>query len=85
MSKDVNQETEALNNHVAFSQSLLADQVKCTQSPEHSLIHWLSTDGLQSTGDPALLIQQQQVNPNQQQQPQQHQTSVVNTGYNMRV
>lgn len=85
MSKDVNQETEALNNHVAFSQSLLADQVKCTQSSEHSLIHWLSGDppGFQSTGDPSVLTQQQQVNTIST--IQQQQTSVVNSGYNMRI
>lgn len=42
MSKDVHQESEVYNNHVAFSQSLLADQYKCTQYAEHSLINWFS-------------------------------------------
>lgn len=95
MSKDVNQETEALNNHVAFSQSLLADQLKCTQSSEHALINWLSGDppGFQSIEQPTTLPQQQQpatvggpmglpagVIPSIQQQP------IINsTGYNMRM
>jgi len=44
MSKDSSLETEAYNNHVAFSQSLLADQFKCTKVPEHALINWFSGD-----------------------------------------
>lgn len=38
-------ETEAYNNHVTFSQSLLADQYNCTKYPEHAaLISWYSGD-----------------------------------------
>lgn len=45
MSQEVHQETEAYNNHVAFSQTLLADQYNCTQSPEHAiLLNWFSCD-----------------------------------------
>lgn len=44
MSKNTNQETEAYNNHLAFSQTLLADQYKCTKFAEHNLIHWTSGD-----------------------------------------
>lgn len=43
MSKDANLETEAYNNHLAFSKSLL-DQFKCTKFTEHSLIYWYSDD-----------------------------------------
>lgn len=43
MSKDASQETEAYNNHLAFSKSLL-DQFKCTKFTEHSLIYWYSDD-----------------------------------------
>lgn len=94
MSKDVNQETEALNNHVAFSQSLLADQLKCTQSSEHSLVNWLSGEppGFQSNEQPTTLLQQQLTSvvgpmglpagviPSIQQQP----STIIATGYNMR-
>lgn len=41
MSKDGPQETEAYNNHLAFSQRLLAEY-QCTKYPEHSLINWIS-------------------------------------------
>lgn len=44
MSKNSNQETEAYNNHLAFSQTLLADQYKCTKYTEHELINWVSGD-----------------------------------------
>ena len=44
MEKNANEETEAYNNHLAFSQSLLADQYKCTKFPEHVLINWISGD-----------------------------------------
>lgn len=45
MSKDMHQETEAYNNHVAFSQTLLADQYNCTKSSEHSLLlNWFAAD-----------------------------------------
>lgn len=40
MSQEGLQETEAYNNHVSFSQTLLADQYKCTKSAEHVLINW---------------------------------------------
>lgn len=42
MSRNSNQETDAYNNHLAFSQTLLADQYKCTTYPEHVLINWYS-------------------------------------------
>lgn len=42
MSKDSLLETEAYNNHLAFSQTLLADQYKCTKFPEHVLINWFA-------------------------------------------
>lgn len=44
MSKDTFQETDAYNNHVTFSHTLLADQYKCTKYPEHTLINWFSGD-----------------------------------------
>lgn len=44
MSRNSNQETDAYNNHLAFSQTLLADQYKCTTYPEHGLINWFSGD-----------------------------------------
>lgn len=41
MSQDSLLETEAYNNHLAFSQSLLQDQYTCTKYPEHTaLINW---------------------------------------------
>lgn len=42
MSQEVIQEKEALNNHLSFSQTLLADQYKCIKYPEHGLINWFS-------------------------------------------
>lgn len=44
MSKETFSESEAHNNHVTFSNSLLADQYKCTKFPEHALINWFSND-----------------------------------------
>lgn len=44
MSQEVHQESEAYNNHVTFSQTLLADQYKCTKFPEHALINWVGGD-----------------------------------------
>lgn len=44
LSKNSNQETEAYNNHLAFSQTLLADQYKCTKFAEHNLINWFADD-----------------------------------------
>lgn len=69
MSQEVHQETEAYNNHVAFSQTLLADQYNCTQSREHAiLLNWFA-------GDPPAYadVQQQQ----QQQQLQQQQNTMA--------
>lgn len=40
MSRNTLQEKDAYNNHLAFSQTLLADQYKCTKFAEHSLINW---------------------------------------------
>ncbi|XP_059607881.1 MAU2 chromatid cohesion factor homolog [Phlebotomus argentipes] len=42
MSRDSILETEAYNNHLAFSQTLLADHYKCTKSQEHNLINWFT-------------------------------------------
>lgn len=42
MSQEIHQESEAYNNHVTFSQTLLQDQYKCTKYPEHALINWFS-------------------------------------------
>ncbi|XP_055703771.1 MAU2 chromatid cohesion factor homolog [Phlebotomus papatasi] len=42
MSRDSILETEAYNNHLAFSQTLLADHYKCTKSTEHNLINWFT-------------------------------------------
>lgn len=44
MSKDSLLETEAYNNHLAFSQMLLAEQYQCTKFPEHNLVFWLGGD-----------------------------------------
>lgn len=44
MSKNINQETESYNNHLAFSQSLIADQFKCTKYAEHDMINWFIGD-----------------------------------------
>lgn len=44
MSKNPQQEKEALNNHIKFSQALLADQYKCSKYPENSLINWFMDD-----------------------------------------
>lgn len=44
MSKETFNESEAHNNHVSFSNSLLADQYKCTKFPEHALINWFVGD-----------------------------------------
>lgn len=52
MSKDASQETEAYNNHLAFSKSLL-DQFKCTKFTEHSLIYWYSDDAPTTVDGPA--------------------------------
>lgn len=60
MSKEAFSESEAHNNHIKFSNSLLADQYKCTKFPEHALINWFSndpppavTDSNVATGSPA--------------------------------
>ncbi|XP_055694674.1 MAU2 chromatid cohesion factor homolog [Lutzomyia longipalpis] len=42
MSRDTILESEAYNNHLAFSQTLLADHYKCTKSSEHNLINWFT-------------------------------------------
>lgn len=57
MSKDSLLETEAYNNHLAFSQSLLAEQYQCTKFPEHNLVFWLG--GGPETGHPSTQHQQQ--------------------------
>lgn len=44
LSKNSNQETEAYNNHLAFSQTLLNDQYKCTKFVENNLINWFADD-----------------------------------------
>nr|XP_040222427.2 MAU2 chromatid cohesion factor homolog [Anopheles coluzzii] len=44
MLKEPTQEIEAYNNHVHFSQNLIADQLKCTKFPEHALINWFQGD-----------------------------------------
>lgn len=44
MSQDTQNETEAHNNHLNFSKSLIDDQYKCSSYPEHSLIDWFSGD-----------------------------------------
>lgn len=54
MSKDANQETEAYNNHLAFSKSLL-DQFKCTKFTEHSLIYWYNDNDAQTMLDPSAI------------------------------
>ncbi|XP_073832028.1 MAU2 chromatid cohesion factor homolog [Musca autumnalis] len=41
MSKDVLHEKEAYANHVKYSENLIADQLRCVQSPHHALIDWL--------------------------------------------
>lgn len=41
MSKDTQYEKEALSNHVKYSESLIADQLRCVQSVHHNLIDWL--------------------------------------------
>lgn len=61
MSKDSLLETEAYNNHLAFSQTLLAEQYQCTKFPEHNVVFWLGEPGTAS---------QQQLLAMQQQQPQ---------------
>lgn len=66
MSKDVHQETEAYNNHVAFSRTLLADQYNCTNTPEHSLLLNWATNDHSSYADAKL----QQPPPQQTQQQQ---------------
>ena len=45
MSKDSLLETEAYNNHLAFSQTLLAEQYQCTKFPEHNVVFWLGDQG----------------------------------------
>lgn len=55
MSKDSMLESEAYNNHLAFSQTLLAEQYQCTKFPEHSLVFWLGDQANQQQP-----IQQQQ-------------------------
>lgn len=44
ISKEAHQESEAYANHVNFSQSLLTDQYKCANMPEHALINWVNGD-----------------------------------------
>lgn len=70
MLKEPALETEAYNNHCNFSQNLIADQLKCTKFPEHTLISWIQ-------GDPPLPIMCQEppeappaAAPQQQQQQQ---------------
>lgn len=41
MSKDAIHEKEAYANHVKYSENLIADQLRCVQSPHHALIDWL--------------------------------------------
>lgn len=54
MSAEVHQETEAYNNHVTFSESLLNDQYNCAQTREHiALLNW-------SNGDPPTFAEVQQ-------------------------
>lgn len=55
MSQDTQNETEAHNNHLNFSKSLIDDQYKCSSYPEHSLIDWF-------TGDPPGFIETAQQN-----------------------
>lgn len=55
MSQDTQNETEAHNNHLNFSKSLIDDQYKCSSFPEHSLIDWFS-------GDPPGFIENAQQN-----------------------
>lgn len=43
MSQEVHQETEAYNNHVTYSQTLLSDQYSARQTPEHALlVNWFN-------------------------------------------
>jgi hypothetical protein len=82
MLKEPALETEAYNNHVAFSQTLLADQYTCTRYPEHALINWIHGDPPppmfsteSSTGDGAgtsMSYQHQQQQQLQQQLQSQH-------------
>lgn len=44
MLKEPALENEAYNNHLNFSQNLIADQLKCTKFPEHTLINWVQGD-----------------------------------------
>ena len=37
-------ETDALELHINFSQSLLNDQFKCSTLPEHSLLTWVTSE-----------------------------------------
>lgn len=62
MSKDSNLETEAYNNHQAFSQTLLSEQYQCTKFPEHNLVFWLG-------GSESANASSQQLHALQQQQP----------------
>lgn len=71
MSKDSLLETEAYNNHLAFSQTLLAEQYQCTKFPEHNVVFWLGEQGNASQSHTQTMQLQQALPPQQlQQHPQ---------------
>lgn len=60
MSRNTAQEEGAYKNHLAFSQTLLADQYKCTKFAEHSLINWFAGEPPRfpgNTGTPPAAIE----------------------------
>lgn len=60
MSKNSLLETEAYNNHLAFSQTLLTEQYHCTKYPEHNLVFWFGGNTNDQLPPPQQQLQQQQ-------------------------